>query len=173
MTATAIKGRTTLFVPGDSGSAAFSGARLAQAADYVVTPSSFIQFPWDTVVFDEGGYVGSNGGNVCFIAPATAYYVVHAVEDWFIARKAAAPRKAVRTWIQTTALGDIAIDGIILEPSAITADYHIYFNLNTGPVLIESGDTVQLGAQDTLDADTVNGTTFFGTTFWTIMRVGT
>jgi hypothetical protein len=46
------------------------------------------------------------------------------------------------------------------------------FNLNSGPVYIASGDVIQHATQITTHADTVNGTTFSGVTYWTIMRVG-
>lgn len=155
--------------PTGSASGGFNGARLEQAADYTVTPGSFIQLPWDTTVFDTDGYVGSSGGNVCFIAPATGYYVVQAVEDWSITNRTSA-RKILKTWIQTTALGVIARDYITLEASSPAVGYAIMLNLNSGPVLIASGDTIQHATQ-TLDADTVFGTTFSGVTYWTIMRL--
>jgi hypothetical protein len=163
---------TWLRPPSISTGGAFSGARLAQAADYTITPSSFIELPWDTVVFDVGGYVGSSGGNVCFIAPATGYYVLQAVSDWLLTGKTSGSSKIVKNWVQTTALGIIAKDEIMLPTTSPATDYAVMFNLNSGPVYIASGDVIQHATQITTHADIVNGTTFGGVTYWTIMRVG-
>jgi len=168
-----IKGQVTLVTP-DVSSSSLSYARLELTTDYTVTVGASDHIPWDRTVADTDSYVGLDfASRVIFVIPATGVYIVEAEIGWFMARKAAAPRKVVTAWLAngSTVLSD---DEVTLEPSAIANGYTETHRLNTGPIPLTAADEISLIVSNQWDPDAVLAydPSSSGGTHWTIMRVG-
>jgi len=171
-TPSVITGAVRLVTPDESGGA-LSYARLELTTDYTVTVGASDAIPWDRTVADTDSYVGLDfAGRVIFTVPTTDVYIAEAEIGWFMARKAAAPRKVVTAWL-ANGITTLSLDVVTLEPSAIANGYTEMLRLATGPIPLTAGDVIGLAVSDQFDPDTVLAydAPSSGGTHWTIRRI--